>query len=49
MHNLGSLDQFGWLGFAGEAEVLWDGVRLIPAGTRDHIIVETDSQELASL
>lgn len=32
-----------------EAEALRDGVQLIPAGTREHIIVEIDSQVLASL
>lgn len=32
-----------------EAEALRDGVRLIPGGTRERIILEMDSQELASL
>jgi len=32
-----------------EAEALRDGVRLIPGGTRERIILKTDSQELASL
>ena len=32
-----------------EAESLRDGVRLIPEGTTEHIILETDSQELVSL
>ena len=32
-----------------EAEALRDGVRLIPVGTREHIIMETDSQVLISL
>ena len=42
-----------WINLIGsallaEADVLRDGVRLIPTGTREHIIVETDSQQLAS-
>jgi hypothetical protein len=32
-----------------EAEALRDGVRFIPAGTREGIIAETDSKELVSL
>jgi hypothetical protein len=32
-----------------EAEALRDGVRLIPEGTTEHVILETDSQELVSL
>jgi ribonuclease HI len=32
-----------------EAEALRDGVRLIPLGTREGVIAETDSQELVSL
>ena len=32
-----------------EAEAFRDGVRLIPQGTMEHILVETDSQELALL
>jgi hypothetical protein len=32
-----------------EAEALKDGIRLIPGGTREHIVVETDSLELPSL
>jgi len=32
-----------------EAEALRDGVRLVPIGTREHIILETDSQVLVSL
>jgi ribonuclease HI len=31
-----------------ETEALWDGVRLISEGIGEHIIVETDSQELVS-
>jgi hypothetical protein len=34
---------------AAEAEAFKDGVRLIPQGTREGIIVETDSEELVSL
>ena len=32
-----------------EAEAFRDGVRLIPQGTMEHILVETDLQELALL
>jgi hypothetical protein len=32
-----------------EAEALRDVVRLIPTGTREHIIMEIDSQVLVSL
>ena len=32
-----------------EAQALRDGIWLIPEGTRDHIVVETNSLELASL
>ena len=32
-----------------EAEALRDGVRLVPIGTREHNILETDSQVLVSL
>ena len=32
-----------------EAEAFRDGVRLIPQGTMEHILVETDSQKLALL
>jgi ribonuclease HI len=32
-----------------EAEALRDGVRLIPEGSTEHVILETDSQELVSL
>jgi hypothetical protein len=42
MHLVGSA-------LLAEAEALRDGVRLIPTGTRELIIVETDSQVLASL
>jgi hypothetical protein len=42
MHLVGSA-------LLAEADALRDGVWLIPAGTREHIIVETDSQVLVSL
>jgi ribonuclease HI len=32
-----------------EAEAFRDGVRIIPEGTTDHIVLETDSQELVAL
>ena len=32
-----------------EAEAFRDGVRIIPEGTREHIIVESDRLELVSL
>ena len=32
-----------------EAEALRDGIRLIPQGTLDRVIAETDSEELVSL
>ena len=32
-----------------EAEALREGIRLMQEGTRDHIVVETDAQELVSL
>jgi len=32
-----------------EAEALRDGLRLIPQGTPERVIVETDSQEVVSL
>ena len=32
-----------------EAEALWDGVWLIPAGTRERIVVESDCLELVTL
>ena len=43
-----------WLGSVGsallaEAEALRDGLRLIPAGSYEHIILETDAQDLVLL
>ena len=44
------LDSIGCFCFAyRKAEALWDGVRLIPQGTLERVLVETDSPELVSL
>jgi ribonuclease HI len=42
------LDSMRWALLA-EAEALREGVSLIPEGTRENVILETDSQELVSL
>ena len=43
-----------WLGHVGsaliaEAEAIRNGLRLIPAGTREHVVAESDNQEVVSL
>jgi hypothetical protein len=37
------------LALLSEADALCEGIRLMQEGTRDHIVVETDAQELVSL